>query len=247
MKIMRIWVFYTSVLLSFQLLQGQQQKKEISTEVSDSLRSLEKIPLSFRFGIDLYRIILSQVSDDFNGFEVVGDLRLGEKLFLALEIGNTKILKDVEQVNFTTSGNYYKLGFDYNMYENLKGMNNNISVGLRFASSSHSHFLNSYTILDRSRFWPSSNQPIVNGYATGERPNLNAQWFEVAVGFKVKLLKNIFMGLSLRLNRLLDNKLPENFDNIYIPGFNKKTEENKFGAGFNYTLTYSIPFASKKK
>ena len=55
------------------------------------------------------------------------------------------------------------------------------------------------------------------------------------------------MGLSLRLNRLLSDKVPENFDNIYIPGFNKKTEDNKFGAGFNYTLTYSIPFASKKK
>jgi hypothetical protein len=46
---------------------------------------------------------------------------------------------------------------------------------------------------------------------------------------------------------LLKDKIPENFDNIYIPGFNKKTEENNFGAGFNYTLTYSIPFRSKKK
>jgi len=62
----------------------------------------------------------------------------------------------------------------------------------------------------------------------------------------VQLLKNIYMGLSLRLNRLLNDKLPENFDNIYIPGFNKKTEDNIFGAGFNYTLTYSLPFGSKK-
>jgi hypothetical protein len=55
------------------------------------------------------------------------------------------------------------------------------------------------------------------------------------------------MGLSLRLNRLLNDKLPENFDNIYIPGFNKKTEDNIFGAGFNYTLTYSLPLRSRKK
>ena len=32
----------------------------------------------------------------------------------------------------------------------------------------------------------------------------------------------------------------------YIPGFNKKTEDNVFGGGFNYTLTYNIPFLSKK-
>ncbi|MGI9540645.1 MAG: DUF6048 family protein, partial [Flavobacteriaceae bacterium] len=31
------------------------------------------------------------------------------------------------------------------------------------------------------------------------------------------------------------------------PGFNQKTDENKFGASFNYTLTYNIPFATKKK
>ena len=133
------------------------------------------------------------------------------------------------------------------MNENLKGMNNDIYIGLRFASSNHTQVLNSYTILDRSRFWPSSDFPVDIGYATGERSNLNAQWIEVVCGFKVQLLKNIYMGLSLRLNRLLKDKIPENFDNIYIPGFNKKTEENKFGAGFNYTLTYSIPFRSKKK
>ena len=64
---------------------------------------------------------------------------------------------------------------------------------------------------------------------------------------KVQLLKNVYTGISLRLNRLLNDKLPENFDNIYIPGFNKKTEDNVFGAGFNYTLSYNIPLMSKKK
>ena len=247
MKGVHIWVFYISFLLSFQLLIGQQKDETVSIEVSDSLSASEKTPLSLRFGVDLYRVILSQVSDDFNGIEIVSDLRLGENFFLALELGDTKTTKEVDQVNFTTSGNYYKLGFDYNMNENLKGMNNDIYIGLRFASSNHTQVLNSYTILDRSRFWPSSDLPVDIGYATGERSNLNAQWIEVVCGFKVQLLKNIYMGLSLRLNRLLKDKIPENFDNIYIPGFNKKTEENKFGAGFNYTLTYNIPFRSKKK
>ena len=50
------------------------------------------------------------------------------------------------------------------------------------------------------------------------------------------------MGLNLKVNRLLSQDKPDNFNNLYIPGFNKKTEENKFGAGFNYTITYRIPF-----
>lgn len=247
MRQMRIWVLYISLLLVAQLLTAQENKEIISIEPLDSLSSQEKIPLKLRLGVDLYRIILSQVNDNFNGFEVVGDFQISEDLFLALELGNVKTTKNVDQVNFTTSGGYFKLGFDYNMLENLEGMNNNISVGLRFASSSHSQVLNSYTILDRSRFWSSSDLPVESGYATGERLNLSAQWLEFVAGFKVQLIKNIYMGLSLRLNRLLGDKMPENFDNIYIPGFNKKTEENKFGAGFNYTLTYSIPILSKNK
>ena len=245
MKHVRIWVFYISLLGGFPLGYGQQE--EIPVQPIDSLEVKEKVPLSLRFGLDLYRIIRSQTTDDFNGFEVLGDLRLSQNFFIALELGAIESTQQIEQVNFTTNGTYYKLGFDYNMFENWEGMDNHVTVGLRYASSSHDQFLNNYTLLDRTRFWEGSNRPISNGFATGLRPNLNAQWFEVAVSFKVQLFKNIYMGLSLRLNRLLNDKIPENFDNIYIPGFYKKTEDNNFGAGFNYTLTYRLPLRFKKK
>ena len=115
------------------------------------LRCRKNNTLSLRFfGIDLYRITLSQISDDFKGFEAVGDLKVGKDLFIAMEIGSLETTKQVEQLNFTSSGNYLKLGFDYNMLENMEGMNNHITLGLRLASSKHKYFLNSYTILDRT-------------------------------------------------------------------------------------------------
>ena len=242
MKKLHIWVFYINIFFCITSLLGQN---EINSVATDSL-DITKNSLSLRFGIDLYRITLSQISDDFSGFEAVSDLRVGKDLFIAMEIGSLETTKQVEQVNFTNRGNYLKLGFDYNMFENMDGMNNHITLGLRLASSKHKYNLNSYTILDRTRFWPNSSLPVINGFATGERLNLSAFWFEIAVSFKVQILKNVYTGISLRLNRLLNDKLPENFDNIYIPGFNKKTEDNVFGAGFNYTLTYNIPFISKK-
>ena len=160
-------------------------------------------------------------------------------------MGNLDTTKQVEQVNFTTNGNYFKVGFDYNMFENLEGMNNHITLGARIGSSRHDQTLNSYTILDRTRYWSNSDLPITNGFATGERPDLNALWFEIVLNFKVQILKNIYTGISLRLNRLISDKIPSNFDNIYIPGFNKKTQDNVFGAGFNYTLTYNFRFYPK--
>jgi hypothetical protein len=53
------------------------------------------------------------------------------------------------------------------------------------------------------------------------------------------------MGFSLRLNQLVTNKKPNNFDNLYIPGFNK-TYDGTFGVGFNYTVSYFIPIYKKK-
>ena len=242
MKLTHTWVFYIS-LLSF-CYSVSQENDNIS--INDSLNLKKEKSINLRIGFDLYRIILSRVSDGFDGFEIVADLKVSEDFFVAIELGSLDTTKQVEQVNFTTNGNYFKVGFDYNMFENLEGMNNHITLGARIGSSRHNQTLNSYTILDRSRYWSNSDLPITNGFATGERPDLNALWFEVVLNFKVQILKNIYTGISLRLNRLISDKIPSNFDNIYIPGFNKKTQDNVFGAGFNYTLTYNFPLLSKK-
>ena len=197
------------------------------------------VPLISSFGI------ISQVNKEYQGFEAVADFRIKKNLYVAAEAGNEEVTKQVEQVNFTTKGTYYKIGFDLNMFENWEGMDNQVLLGLRLASSSHNQFLNSYTLLDRSPFWQEPGSITSSGFATGERSNLNAFWLEVIAGFKVEVVNNIYLGLSLRLNRLISDTVPDNFDNIHIPGFNKKTEDNKFGASFNYTLTYNIPFKFK--
>ena len=53
------------------------------------------------------------------------------------------------------------------------------------------------------------------------------------------------MGLNLKVNRLLSQDKPDNFNNLYIPGFNKVLEDNNVGVGFSYTIQYQIPFFSK--
>jgi hypothetical protein len=47
------------------------------------------------------------------------------------------------------------------------------------------------------------------------------------------------------MNMLLFDKKPgDNFENLYIPGFNR-TYAGNFGAGFNYTVTYFVPLYKK--
>ena len=81
MRQMRIWLLYIKLLVAAQLLIAQENEEIISIKPSDSLNFEEKIPLRLRLGIDLYRIIFSQVNDDYKGFEVVGDFQVSEDLF----------------------------------------------------------------------------------------------------------------------------------------------------------------------
>jgi hypothetical protein len=130
------------------------------------------------------------------------------------------------------------------MYKNWTGMNNQVFLGVRFANSFYNHNINNYTLFRTEQLF---DQDLVqNGYATGKISDLNAQWIEFLVGMKVQILKNTYMGFSLRLNRLLGNTSDEKFGVLYIPGFNRVTDENIFGSSFNYSLTYSIPFRWKK-
>ena len=46
------------------------------------------------------------------------------------------------------------------------------------------------------------------------------------------MFNNVFVGFSVQLKTLVTNKKPDDFDNLYIPGFNR-TYNGNFGIGFN--------------
>jgi hypothetical protein len=194
-----------------------------------------------RVGIDLYKLTRGLYDKDYKGIEFVGDYRLTKKYFLAAEIGNENKTTDDSRLNFTTKGSYLKAGFDYNAYENWLDMENIISIGLRYGFSTFNQELNSYKIYNATPYFGE-----VPAIASGEKFNgLTASWIEVVAGIKAKVFDNVFVGFSLRLNRLVSNKKPGNFDNLYIPGFNR-TYDGDFGVGFNYTVSYFIPLYKKK-
>ena len=218
------------VLLSFS---GNAQEAKTATKDSVAPKT-ERYGL--RVGVDLFKLTRSFYEKDYRGIELVGDYRLTRKHYLAVELGNENKTVDDDQVNFTTKGSYLKVGFDYNSYQNWLDMENIISVGLRYGVSSFSQRLNSYEIYNPNQYF--GENPIV--IAGDEYSGLSAQWIEVVAGMKAEVFNNVFVGFSFRLNRLVNQKLPSNFDNLYIPGFNR-TYNGDFGVGFNYTVSYFIP------
>lgn len=194
-----------------------------------------------RVGVDLYKLTRGIYDSDYKGLELTGDYRLTKKYYLAAELGSENKTTDDDRLNSTAKGTYIKAGFDYNVYENWLDMENIISIGMRAGFSSFSQQLNSYKIYNPNPYW-GENPPILSGK---NYSGLSASWIEVVAGIKAKVFNNVFMGFSLRLNRLITNKQPSDFENLYIPGFNR-TYDGDFGVGFNYTVSYFIPLYKKK-
>ncbi len=192
-----------------------------------------------RAGIDLSKQI-RMLTEEYSGLSLYGDIKIKERLFIVAELGNDQKTIETENINSKLSGSYIKTGFNYNLYNNLPGLNNEIYVGLRYSQSLFKNELINYSIYNKDRFW---NDQRILEYK--EFDNLKSSWIEFVVGFNSEIKNNLFMGLSLRLNRMLKQDIPENFTNLFIPGFNKVTENNNFGTGITYSIIYQIPIIKK--
>ncbi|MBW3517953.1 DUF6048 family protein [Flavobacterium sp. NKUCC04_CG] len=194
-----------------------------------------------RVGTDLYRAARNFYDKDYNGFEIDADYRLSKRWFAAAELGKEKITKDEDQLNFTTNGSFIKVGVDFNAHQNWMDLENMIYAGFRYGFSSFSQNLNSYTIYSPNSYFDK----------TLETPNkkfsgLTAHWLEFVAGIRTRIFDNVFLGFSVRLNGLVYQKEPENFENLYIPGYNKKYSGG-IGVGMNYSISYLIPLYKSQK
>ncbi|KPM31540.1 Hypothetical protein I595_2027 [Croceitalea dokdonensis DOKDO 023] len=213
--------------------------------------SIQQESYGLRVGIDLSRPILSALDDNYSGFEFVGDYRLTQKLYLAAEVGNEKKsqiedLDGIDLYDYTTNGSYIKIGVDNNTYTNWKGEQNLITIGGRYAFSTFSQTLNSYRFYESNRTFNPDTFLLVDD-TPQEFGNRTASWLELVIGAKAKLFNNVYGGISIRLGYLITDSADGDFPNLWIPGFNKVTDGSNFGIGYNYSISYFLPFYKKAK
>jgi Domain of unknown function (DUF6048) len=206
---------------------------------SDSLRYTQKYGL--RLGGDVSKLVRTFLDEDYSGFEINGDYRLTRTLYVAGEIGFEENTTSNDQLNSTVNGSYFKGGVDYNMYKNWLGMENMIYAGFRVGAASFKQTLNSYTVYQTNQSWPPTT---VN---SGEEFNgLSAIWGELIIGIKAEVLNNVYVGLNAQLKGRITEKEPNNFENIFIPGFGRTYDSGSFGIGFGYNISYLIPLFKKE-
>jgi hypothetical protein len=215
---------------------GQEEQK---ISAKDTLPPSEKY--GFRAGADLARFIRTAVDDNYSGFEIIGDYRFYKKFYLAAEIGNESLIRDEENISAEGSGSYARIGIDYNIYDNWYGMQNSIYIGLRYGFSTFDQTLHDYSIYTNTDYFGSSQ--ITESIKSDD---LNASWVELMLGIKVELINNLYLGVNVSLRNLVNQKKPDRFDNLYIPGYGRTNDFSNIGVGYGYSISYLIPFFKKK-
>ncbi|WP_246454767.1 DUF6048 family protein [Hyunsoonleella aquatilis] len=208
---------------------------------SDSITVKEKYGL--RFGVDTSKLIRTFLDDEYTGFEVVADYRLTKKLYIAGELGNETKDNITDFLDVTTTGSYLRAGIDYNLYQNWLDMDNMVYFGFRVGASTFNHTINSFNVYSTNQYW----EPQFTSEGEIKKDGLSAIWSELVIGIKAELFNNLYMGLNVQLKALISETIPENFENIYIPGYQKTYDSSRLGSGYAYTLTYRLPLYKKDK
>lgn len=232
--------FISSCIFLFCCVLNAQDNIEEETK-SDTLVFKQKYGL--RLGVDLGKIVRTAVDDDFTGFEINGDYRLTKRIYLAGELGTEERALSTDFLSVTAKGSYFKAGIDYNSYQNWLDMQNMIYFGFRAGVSTFSQNLDSFTVYNTDQYWPTD----FSSEESTEIDGLTAIWAEIIIGIKAELFSNLFLGLNVQIKSLISEDEPDNFENLYIPGFNRTYDSGRFGIGFGYSLSYLIPIIKKDK
>lgn len=245
MKNKPVFIFFISLFLSLYGL--AQEKKNQEKAPSPTKEQTGKKPHAYyglRIGADISKLIRTFSDKNYNGLELVGDYRLNNRYYIAGEIGKENKNSTTNYFDFTTRGEYIKLGFDYNSYTNWYGMENMIYFGARYSFASFSQEVSRYDLHTlHNIYWNETLSGTQSDILTTYHGR-TAHFLEGSLGIKVELFKHFYAGASVRFTYLLYNK-NNDFPNFWIPGIQRVWEDSHFGINYNYTLTYMIPLYKK--
>ncbi|WGH76288.1 DUF6048 family protein [Tenacibaculum tangerinum] len=241
-----MYKYFINLCFVLAFVNGYSQEntpKEKSEEKKDTV--IYKTGYGLRIGADISKPVLAIVDKSYSGLEIVGDYRVSEKWYVATELGYEEEITFEDFTASTSKGSYIRLGANYNAYENWLDMNNEIYVGMRYGFAMFDHTLNSYTpnvTTGTTGVPPYFSPNTIQTSVTDE--GLTAHWTELQLGIKAETLKNLFIGFSFSYKIMLSLDDQTGFKTLYTPGFNRVFASDT-GFGFNYTISYLIPFVNK--
>ena len=211
---------------SISIEQIEEDKKPVKEKVIRDFK-----PSAVNFGLEVLGLARTITSSGFSQFEAQGDIDF-DRYFFVVDIGREQNSLSNSDFNYLNRGSYFRTGIQINMMP-YNPDRNFMFFGFRYARSIFSDEIAYEFEYDK---W---GQQVFDSKNDG----VSARWFELNMGMKVKVHKNIYFGYTLRfkLARKLtgyNELVPRN-----IPGFGRAIKTSN--AGFNYYILYHLPFRNK--
>jgi len=174
-------------------------------------------------------------------YEGSAQIDLKHKFYPTFELGYAGADKlTTDNIGFKTNGLFWRGGIDFNMLKQKKDSKPTTSLlllGLRLGMSSFNYSVSNVNITDD--YWGGSTQTLnYNNISTTKI------WYELTGGVRVEVLKNLYMGWTIRLKTLVSKNADGAITPWYIPGFGTNKSSN---LGLNYTVGYKFQLPAKKK
>lgn len=202
-------------------------------EKKDSVTLRDFIPTGVRVGTDALALIKTAYDEGYSGWEVNADIDF-HRYFLAVDFGNWQRSIPSDQGHYSNDGTYFRVGADINFltkdpYKNV------LFFGARYARSSFSEEF--YTVV-ADPVWGDAEGTFTN-------QDVNARWFELTGGLKVKIWKFLWLGYTARFKfALATSDTPQMLPHD-IPGYGTNDIDKRSTWGFNYQVWIRLPLRSK--
>lgn len=185
------------------------------------------MPTGVRIGTDVIALVKTSYDETFKGWEVNADVDF-YRYYFAVDYGYWAREYIADDGNYSNDGTYWRAGADVNFL--TKDPDKNMFFfGMRYGRSIFSENL---VVEKIDPIWGPINSSLTNS-------NVNAQWFELTTGLRVKIWKMIWMGYTARLKfGLKIDYTPEMLPHD-VPGYGRADEESYWG--FNYQIFVRLP------
>lgn len=174
---------------------------------------------------------LVKPASDAYSFEGAVSVNLLNKYFPILEVGFAGSDKySNNDIHYKTNAPFTRIGIDFNLAKkkpDSKPTNNMFMGGIRLGLCNYLYDVKNVII--SNNYWGDTEILNYN--------NLSATkiWYELVAGVKVEVIKNIYMGWTIRNKHLINKDKEGDITSWYIPGFGKNTASVW---GFNYSIGY---------
>lgn len=188
-----------------------------------------------RFGVDLLRIGSNMLYSWKQGYEFEADYKLRKANYLVFETGFGKNKVDYDQLHYSNSNGFIKLGVDKNVLDVISPKDYDMFfIGVRYGMAFGKRSDATFTV-------PSYFGPPTEGSNKGQGYLL--QWGEINAGLRVELLKNLFVGWNVRLKFLFNAGAFKELAPSYVPGYG--AGDNATNLGANIYICYALRWMGK--